>query len=91
MVPQAQEIGIIENQAVIQKLKSFENSVQRYAMNVQAKSEIIGELIDRYSDQLNKNLMKFINTHDIDIVKRFYTDSVLTPSEVAQIVTKVQQ
>lgn len=58
-------------------------------MDVQSKSEIITELHDRYEDQVNKNIMKFIYTHDIDLVKRFYTDSVLTPTEMALLVAKI--
>lgn len=46
-------------------------------------------MVDKYQDQINKNLMQFIKTHDIDIIKRFYTDTVLTPSEMAKIVAKV--
>ena len=33
--------------------------------------------------------MKFINTHDSDIVKSYFTNTVLTPTEAAQIVAKV--
>lgn len=79
----ANDLGIVDNHAVITKLKAFENSMQRYSMEVQAKAEIVTELMERYQDQVSGNVQKFIDTHDIDIVKRFYLDSVLTPSEMA--------
>lgn len=40
---------------------------------------------------MKDNLTKFIQTHDIQLVKKFYTDCVLTPSEVAFIVAKHPQ
>lgn len=86
----ANDLGIIDNHAVITKLKAFENSMQRYTMDVQSKAEIITELVEKYHDQVSRNVQKFIDTHDIDIVKRFYLDSVLTPSELAAIIAKVQ-
>ena len=60
-------------------------------MDVHGKSEIVDELIAKYQGQVSNSLGKFINTHDLKLVNSFYTNTVLTPTEVASIVTKVQE
>lgn len=74
---------------VIGSIKTFEASVSRLVNTVQSKREVVDELLRHYNDQLNNNLLKFISTHDNELVKKFYLETVLTPTEIAQIAAKV--
>lgn len=42
----------------------------------------------RVDEQINVSLMKFLSTHDTDLVKQFFTNTVLTPTETAHILAK---
>ena len=76
-------------QQIKSKLLAYENSLSRYVEGVSSKHEVVCQILGRYDDQLNGNVLKFVNTHDTDLVKSFYINSVLTPTEVAQLVAKV--
>ena len=42
----------------------------------------------RVEVQLDQALSKFLGTHETDLVKQFFTNTVLTPTETAQIVAQ---
>lgn len=46
------------------------------------------ELLRQVDDHVHTHLMKFLQTHDTDLVKQFFTNTVLTPTETAHIVAK---
>ena len=53
------------------------------------KQEKVDEILMRVEDQVSKCLNKFLKTHDTDLVKQFFTNTVLTPTQTAQIIAKV--
>ena len=46
--------------------------------------QVVNNMDYRLLNQLNQ----FLKTHDIDLVKQFFTNTVLTPTETAQILAK---
>jgi len=40
-------------------------------------------MVQRVDDQISNNLSKFLTTHDSDLVKNFFTNTILTPTETA--------
>ena len=42
----------------------------------------------RVESQVEQALSRFLTTHETDLVKQFFTNTVLTPTETAQIVAK---
>jgi hypothetical protein len=37
----------------------------------------------KYDSQIQNQVLKFVNTHDSEIVKNYFTNTVLTPTEAA--------
>jgi 4-alpha-glucanotransferase len=56
--------------------------------NQEFKEKKIAEIMSRVEYQVQNNVMKFIATHDVDLVRQYFTNTVLTPTETAQILAK---
>ena len=69
---------------------AYENSVNSMINNHVEKENKVNEMLAKYDNQIQNQVLKFVNTHDTDIVKNYFTNTVLTPTEAAQIVTKAQ-
>ena len=72
------------------KLVAYENSVNSMINNHNEKENKVNEILTKYDNQIQNQVLKFLNTHDIDMVKSYFTNTVLTPTEAAQIITKAQ-
>ena len=70
------------------KLQIYEMSVSQLLTSVGQKQDYMQEVIERTEDQVQNTLTKFLTTHDIDLVKQYFTNTVLTPTEVAHIIAK---
>jgi len=70
------------------KLFTYENSVNSMISNHLEKETKVNEILIKYESQIQYQFIKFVNTHDTDMVKSYFTNTVLTPTEAAQIVTK---
>lgn len=71
------------------KLVAYEGSINNLISDHQEKEQKINEILLKVENQVQNAVMKFVNTHDSDIVKSYFTNTVLTPTEAAQIVAKV--
>ena len=46
------------------------------------------EILRNIDLHVHTQLNKFLQTHDTDLVKQFFTNTILTPTETAHIVAK---
>jgi len=46
-------------------------------------------MVMKVENHIQKAVNKFISTHDQDMVRQYFTNIVLTPTEVGQIVSKI--
>lgn len=77
------DLGIIKA-----KLQAYDSSVAEWIGEQAAKQEKVEEIMNRVESQVEQVLSRFLTTHETDLVKQFFTNTVLTPTETAQIVAK---
>ena len=65
------------------KLAAYENSVTSMINNHMEKENKVNEILTKYDNQIQNQVLKFVNTHDSEIVKSYFTNTVLTPTEAA--------
>ena len=70
------------------KLEAYDGSVSELITEQAAKQERVEEILNRVETQVEHALSRFLTTHDTDLVRRFFTNTVLTPTETATIVAK---
>lgn len=70
------------------RLLDFDNSVNQFLAELSEKQFKMDELLRQVDEHVHAYLMKFLQTHDTDLVKQFFTNTVLTPTETAHIVAK---
>ena len=70
------------------KLAAYENTVNSMLNNHIEKENKVNEILIKYDSQIQNQVLKFVNTHDSEIVKNYFTNTVLTPTEAAQIVVR---
>ena len=51
--------------------------------NHNEKENKLNEILTKYDNQIQLQVLKFVNTHDCEIVKSYFTNTVLTPTEAA--------
>jgi len=66
----------------------FDQSANQLMAELNEKQFKMEEIMKRIEDHVHVDLMKFLQTHDTDLVKQFFTNTVLTPTETAHIVAK---
>jgi len=77
------DLRVIKN-----KLQAYDNSVSKLMGEQAVKQEKVDEVLERVESQVEQALSRFLTTHDTDLVKQFFTNTVLTPTETAHIVAK---
>lgn len=65
------------------KLAAYENSVSSMINNHIEKENKVNEILTKYDNQIQNQVLRFVNTHDSEIVKSYFTNTVLTPTEAA--------
>jgi hypothetical protein len=65
------------------KLAAYENTVNSMLNNHIEKENKVNEILIKYDNQIQNQVLKFVNTHDSEIVKNYFTNTVLTPTEAA--------
>jgi len=58
-------------------------SVGRYVKDVERKGEMLEEGMGRNYKQIRKKILLFLGTHGEGIVRQFYINTILTPTEMA--------
>lgn len=70
------------------RLVDFDSAVNQFLAELTEKQFKMDELLRQVDEHVHTHLMKFLQTHDTDLVKQFFTNTVLTPTETAHIVAK---
>ena len=55
---------------------------------INQKQNKLDKIFSRMDQQVNQNLKTFLNTHDVNLVKQYFMNTVLTPTETAQILAR---
>ena len=77
-----------ELRAIRNRLQGYDDSVSKLLGEQAVKQEKVEEALARVESQVEQALSRFLTTHDTDLVKQFFTNTVLTPTETAHIVAK---
>ena len=76
-----QDLKMIKN-----KLSQYDEAVSRYINTGFEKYEKVQELHELLDKQVNHTLIQFLSTHDNDLIKQYFTNTILTPTETAKII-----
>jgi hypothetical protein len=68
------------------KLSAYDDAVSRYINIGYKKYEKVQELHELLDKQVNQTLISFLSTHDSDLIKQYFTNTILTPTETAKII-----
>lgn len=66
----------------------FDQSVNTFMGELFEKQNKMDEILKNIDKHVHTQLTKFLSTHDTDLVKSFFTNTILTPTETAHIVAK---